>query len=83
MSGALDELCGEAGLMWRYWDGAGVEREAPVETRIAVLEAMGLPARTEAETADSLAALRAETERAHLAGMAGRRQRRSCPPRAP
>ncbi|PVH27957.1 4-alpha-glucanotransferase [Pararhodobacter oceanensis] len=38
---ALDDLCAEAGLIWRYRDGAGEMQEAPEASREAVLSALG------------------------------------------
>ena len=37
----LDEACRKAGLIWVYRDGAGQMQEAPVESRRAVLAALG------------------------------------------
>ncbi|MCC5999782.1 MAG: 4-alpha-glucanotransferase [Pararhodobacter sp.] len=37
----LDRACAEAGLTWAYRDGAGRWQEAPVESRRAVLAALG------------------------------------------
>lgn len=37
----LDQLCADAGLTWSYRDGAGRWQEAPVESRRAVLHALG------------------------------------------
>jgi len=54
---ALDRLCAALNLQWAYVDGAGRDQCAPVESRLAVLAAMGLPVTTEAEAADALAAL--------------------------
>jgi phosphoglucomutase len=54
---ALDRLAAAAGLVWRYRDETGRDREAPPESRIAVLAALGLPAASEAAAEDSLARL--------------------------
>jgi len=51
---ALDELCAEVGITWRYFDGLGRESVAPEESRRAVLAAMGYPAETEAQARDTL-----------------------------
>lgn len=37
----LDTLCHKAGLVWVYRDGAGRMQEAPEESRLAVLRALG------------------------------------------
>lgn len=54
---ALDRLCAALNLQWAYVDGAGRDQCAPVESRLAVLAAMGLPVSTDAEAAEALAAL--------------------------
>jgi len=59
----LDALCELLGVIWRYRDGAGQWREAPVESRRAVLAAMGHSAPDERSAADHLASLRARAAR--------------------
>lgn len=54
---AFDRLCQRMGLIWRYKDGAGKPQIAPKASRIAVLAAMGVDARTDAQAAQALAAL--------------------------
>lgn len=54
---AFDRLCQRMGLIWRYTDGAGKPQVAPKASRIAVLAAMGVDARTDAQAAQALAAL--------------------------
>ena len=48
----LDEACRDAGLIWAYRDGAGQQQEAPVESRRAVLAALGYGNRDAALPAD-------------------------------
>ncbi len=57
---ALFELAAEARLRPGYSDQNGTWREAPPETVVAALAAMGLAAGSEAEAAETLGALRAE-----------------------
>jgi len=57
---ALLDLALEAGLRPGYSDQTGTWREAPPESVAAALAAMGLPAGSEAEAAETLGALRAE-----------------------
>lgn len=56
---ARARLAAAAGLASCYTDGAGVRREAPEESVVAVLAALDLPAETEAEAEESLARLAA------------------------
>lgn len=65
MSEAFDALAGEAGLVWRFNDGAGCWREAPRESLQAVLAALGLGAQNDAEA----------WERVHLMREANARRR--------
>ncbi|GAB4363702.1 MAG: 4-alpha-glucanotransferase [Oricola sp.] len=58
MSDALEQLAAEAGLVWRYHDGAGQWREAPPESLRAVLAALGYDAGSEAAARDSARFLR-------------------------
>ncbi|MCC6007732.1 MAG: 4-alpha-glucanotransferase [Rhodobacteraceae bacterium] len=57
MSGALEALCTALGVVWAYRDGAGRDRIAPPESRAGACTALGFPAASEAEAADSLARL--------------------------
>ena len=54
MKSALDRLCSEAGIIWRYKDGAGIARTSPMQTRRTILAAMGLDADSEAVAAAQL-----------------------------
>ena len=62
MSGApspsLQTLCAAHGIELTYWDGANVQRHAPVETLRAILTAMGSPVTSEADELEQLEALR-------------------------
>ncbi|NYS23689.1 4-alpha-glucanotransferase [Rhodobacteraceae bacterium 2376] len=51
---AFDDLCRAMGLVWAYRDGAGQDQCAPVESRRAVLAAMGLQVDTDADARDAL-----------------------------
>ncbi|TCD16270.1 4-alpha-glucanotransferase [Oricola cellulosilytica] len=63
----IDALAARAGLVWRFKDGAGCMCEAPVESRRAVLAALGFRAATDAEAGEQLVALDAEEARRRLA----------------
>lgn len=54
MSDAFDALCAEAGIAWRYKDGSGIERSAPIESSHAILNAMGIKASGDREAAEQL-----------------------------
>ena len=59
MTPDLDELCARAGVKAEYRDQLGQWRRIEAPTARALLTAMGHPAGTDAEAAESLAALRA------------------------
>ncbi|QKV19586.1 4-alpha-glucanotransferase [Oricola thermophila] len=63
MTGALERLAAEAGLVWRYNDGSGLRREAPPESLRAVLSALGHDAGSDAAARESLRCLREERAR--------------------
>ncbi|MGB5948349.1 MAG: 4-alpha-glucanotransferase [Parvibaculum sp.] len=63
----LIRLADEAGIEPRYWDIQGRLHEATSETLRALLEALGIPAQTNAEAAASLSRLIAEPWRSVLA----------------
>ena len=54
---AIDALCRAMGVVWAYVDGAGRNQCAPVESRLAVLRALGVDVTTEADAQAALAAL--------------------------
>src|SRR5215469_2256652 len=57
--GALQRLAAAAGVASRYRDARGRERRVPERTICAVLAAMGIPAATAREVAESTARLEA------------------------
>jgi 4-alpha-glucanotransferase len=53
----MNDLCRLMGLVWTYQDGAGVTQTAPIESRIAVLAAMGIHVANEADAVAAIATL--------------------------
>jgi 4-alpha-glucanotransferase len=66
MSEALEQLAGEAGLVWRYHDGSGKWREAPPQSLRAVLTALGYAADNDAMAWESVHFLREDRARRRL-----------------
>lgn len=54
MNKTLADLCAAYGVIWQYLDGAGKSKQAPEESCIAILNAMGLEIRTQADIAEHL-----------------------------
>ncbi len=63
MTSAFDRLCSQAGIIWRYKDGAGMNRTAPKQTRQAILAAMGMGADSEDDARARLNDLQDEQSR--------------------
>ncbi len=59
MNAELVELCAACGIVWRYLDGANQPNEAPEETCLALLKALGIEIDAAADVAHQLARIKA------------------------
>ena len=62
----IDTLAGAAGIAAEWWDVGGKRTLVPAETKIALLDALGLDVASETQARDSLTRLIDDTERRRL-----------------
>ena len=66
MTPSLEQLCDANGIVWRYLDGAGQPKQAPDETCMALLTAMGMETRSETDVEKHLVQLKRQIAKRKL-----------------